>query len=1129
MYHRAFAILPLLLASAAGALEYREVWTSPGKGGVSAPNILRMPDEKNAIVACERDLGVVCFDLAGKRLWTYALTPPVTAAPAVADVNGDGAEDVVAADSAGNVVALAADGSVLWEAKVKEGVLADSCPAVVDLDGDASPEILVGDTGGTLSCFDRLGKLRWSFMGDGGQMGPVLTADLYDAPGIEIVVASGDRHVYALDSMGRWIWDFCRTDDVFPNSTPVLADTDGNGAPELYLGGGLNHFYRIDLSKPEIVLEENVYLHVNSAISAADLDRDGKDEVLFGNKGGALYCYADGGVRWTAELENTGLYAAPVFANVDEDPEPEILAHSLTSVLHVLEADGSLTTTIPTSCGPSATPLLGDFDGDGVLDLISTTGSGFHGQGSIAFASLGVPYQELPRGSSGFAGNRARTGVATAAAFQPVVTPRAQSAPGRASVAAADVLRITTWENVWRYDVSNPESKRLVLLTELAGPDGSLAHFARHVDSASGRAVIAFQAGPNGSYRVKQQLLDADTRTVVAETESSVEFGGLESDTRYLVQELLPDVRSALEEWVKTNPRAARDMAYAADSLEGALQKMDPTRYNSDRAGQIAHELERLHELARAGQALAPEAPFAAWACDPWAYYHPRVTVPSARNRTDAITAALCREEYESRALNVTNFTKDTINIRVTCKSPKNPSDVNPSEHVAFRRAVLVPTVRREEVADALPELDSAGLLTIPPFETAQLWITLDAVGLEAGDITWELALRSVEPDPTEVVVPINLTIHPLSLPRPRPLRFCLWVYDGGDLGTDKPSVLRDLIEHGTTVFFGPSPAAECDAQGNLAKPLDFTALDEAVGRLQPRGKLLFLSPQAPIKGAPFLSEEWKKAFIEYLRQWASHMTELGLDYSDWALYPYDEPSTPFADTTINLVKVAQIVREADPKIWIYTDPTSGTTMKTVEMFTGLIDIWCPSAELLERLGEELVPVAKSAGKEVWFYDASGRAKTLSCPGLYRWRFWYAWNMGFTGAGWWTYAHHGPSRWDGPNETNDFFATVYEGSDGPVASKRWEVAREGIEDYEYLYLLRQSIDDAKSRGVSDERLADARELLAKIPVEMAEVLLQAGRRLPLTPDSVPVYEEVTRRVDETRARIVAMCLDVAKR
>ncbi|MCC6489908.1 MAG: PQQ-binding-like beta-propeller repeat protein, partial [Candidatus Hydrogenedentes bacterium] len=927
MDRRVIAFLPIMLAVAANALEYREVWTAPGKGGVSAPNILRMPDGKNAIVVCERDLGVVCFDIAGKRLWSYELTPPVTAAPAVADVDGDGAEDVIAADSKGRVAALKADGSLLWEANIKAGVLADSCPAVSDLDGDGLPETLVGDSEGTLSCLDRSGALRWSFMGDGGQMGPVLVADIYDAPGLEVVVTSSDHHIYALDSAGRWIWDFYRANDVFPNSTPVFADTDGDGAPELYIGGGLNHFYRIDLAKPEIVLEENVYLHVNSAISAADLDGDGKDEVVFGNKGGALYCYSDGGFKWTAELKDSNLYAAPVFANVDDDAELEILAHSLTKTLHVIQLDGTATSTVPTFCEPTATPLVGDFDGDGMLDLISTTGSGFHGQGGIAFASLGVPFHELPRGTVGFAGSAKHTGIVTADSFRPFVTPRSLSAAGEATVTAVDALRIVSWENVWRFDVSNPEGKRLVLLTEIAGPDGAASHLVRHVGGSTARTALAFDAGARGTYRVKQRLLDADSRAVVAEAENPVEFGGLDSDTRYLMQELLPDVRSELGEWAKTNSRAAGDMSFTAATLEGALQKLDPFHYDSGLAGEIAHELERLQKLAKAGQTFAPEGPFAAWACDPWGYYHPRNTLPSAEDKTDAITAALCREEYESRALNVTNFTKETINIRVSCKIPKNPSDVNPSEHVAFRRAVLVPTVRREEVADALPELDSAGLLTIPPYETAQLWITLDAVGLESGDYAWDVILRSVEPDPTEFVIPISVTVHPLSLPRPRPLRFCLWVYDGGDLGTDKPSVLRDLIEHGTTVFFGPSPAAECDAQGNLTKPLDFTALDESVGRLQPRAKLLFLSPQGQIKGAPFLSEEWKKAFIEYLRQWASHMTSLGLDYSDWALYPYDEPSTPFADTTINLVKVAQIVREADPKIWIYTDPTSGTTM----------------------------------------------------------------------------------------------------------------------------------------------------------------------------------------------------------
>jgi len=258
-------------------------------------------------------------------------------------------------------------------------------------------------------------------------------------------------------------------------------------------------------------------------------------------------------------------------------------------------------------------------------------------------------------------------------------------------------------------------------------------------------------------------------------------------------------------------------------------------------------------------------------------------------------------------------------------------------------------------------------------------------------------------------------------------------------------------------------------------------------------------------------------------------MDELGLGYEDWALYPYDEPSTPYAETTRRLVEVATVIRQADPQILIYTDPTSGTTMESVDMLSGLIDIWCPSAELLERLGPELVPRAREVGKEVWFYDASGRAKGLSCLGLYRWRFWYAWNMGFTGAGWWAYSHHGPDRWEGPNRTGDFFATVYGGPRGPVSSKRWEAAREGIEDYEYLWLLRAAIEDAEIRGPVTPALRDARQLLAGAPRDIQRSLYGVGRRLPLTPDGVPAYDQATRALETTRQRLVEACLSLREK
>jgi hypothetical protein len=50
--------------------------------------------------------------------------------------------------------------------------------------------------------------------------------------------------------------------------------------------------------------------------------------------------------------------------------------------------------------------------------------------------------------------------------------------------------------------------------------------------------------------------------------------------------------------------------------------------------------------------------------------------------------------------------------------------------------------------------------------------------------------------------------------------------------------------------------------------------------------------------------------------------------------------------------------------------------------------------------------------------------------------------------------------------------------EGPVNSIRWEMLRDGIEEYEYFHLLRHSIEAAKRAGKSRQAIAAAEKLLA---------------------------------------------------
>jgi VCBS repeat protein len=155
--------------------------------------------------------------------------------PALGDIDGDGVPDIVAADAVGHVVALHADGTVLWTSAetlwamdfTLSTPLGTTAIALHDLDGDGHPEILAG-----LRVFNHDGTERFHVPGNGAELDWLsfvairpTAVDLDDDGKLEVLFGHA-----TYSASGALLWSV-------PGSPAFAApaDFDGDGVPEVLL------------------------------------------------------------------------------------------------------------------------------------------------------------------------------------------------------------------------------------------------------------------------------------------------------------------------------------------------------------------------------------------------------------------------------------------------------------------------------------------------------------------------------------------------------------------------------------------------------------------------------------------------------------------------------------------------------------------------------------------------------------------------------------------------------------------------------------------------------------------------------------------------------------------------------
>jgi hypothetical protein len=471
-----------------------------------------------------------------------------------------------------------------------------------------------------------------------------------------------------------------------------------------------------------------------------------------------------------------------------------------------------------------------------------------------------------------------------------------------------------------------------------------------------------------------------------------------------------------------------------------------------------------------------------------------------------------------------------------------------------FVHAPTDPTGLRDYWPDALPPLEEP--LDVPAGQNQPLWVLVyvppDA---RPGDYNGQVTLKAED---FTAHVPLRLHVWNFTLPERNHLETAFgfspqeaFRYHGARTEEERRKVLDLYFKSFAEHRISPYDPAPLDAirvkfvpQENPPQAeLDFNAYDravaEAIQRYRFTGLILHLQGMGggtfheryPPKIGEFGEQtpQYQAMFSSYVGQLEKHFRDKG--WLDMAyVYWFDEPEPRDYDF---VAQGMRRLKQYAPGLRRMLTEEPGDNV-----LAGLVDIWCPVSSNYDHAKAEQ---RRAHGDRFWWYVCCG-PKAPYCTlfidhpatELRVWH-WQTWQRRIVGtlvwqSNYWTSPTAFPDQPQNPYEDPMSYVSGYgvprgtrqhwgngdgrfvypplaaavPGKPGspvfapPVSSIRWEMLREGVEDYEYLYRLRELLHEQRGRLPADR--VQRYERLLEVPAEIT------SNMTTFTTDPMPIYE-----------------------
>jgi hypothetical protein len=348
---------------------------------------------------------------AGKQAWASAFKATLSAATALADINGDGAADAAAGDEFGVIEAVSgADGKPIWAFLTFGTVL--SLAALPDVNGDGVGDVAAGSENDTVYCLSgkpggKLGKSIWEFAlpvakhgPPGGTAAPKAAARPSMqklAVGVNSVAVVGEKGkapfglaagtsldtVYCLAlADGAVKWKTGLPGDIW--KVVAFPDQDDDGVEELLLACGADAAYLLNGATGAVIWSHAVTAGATAVAAAPDMDGDGKPDALIGDGDGAVHCVPGNSKgssvksAWMYSFKDTStILSIAVPGDLDKDGRAECVVGTSNDTVALLSGKGARLAAASVGGMVNALAVPGDISGDGAPDWVAGSEIGY--------------------------------------------------------------------------------------------------------------------------------------------------------------------------------------------------------------------------------------------------------------------------------------------------------------------------------------------------------------------------------------------------------------------------------------------------------------------------------------------------------------------------------------------------------------------------------------------------------------------------------------------------------------------------------------------------------------------------------------------------------------------------------